>query len=60
MRSSKFQAPNSKEAPSFKFQDDVVSALEVRGGLILTPYWNMELGASLELGIWDLGFKEND
>jgi hypothetical protein len=61
MRNPKLQAPGSKEAPGLKFQGHVTSVLDIRGRpqprLVLTPYWNLELEVSLELGAWSLGFR---
>src|SRR5437588_10210121 len=42
-RSSKLQAPNSKEGPSTKLQER-----------LRTTIWDLKSGASLELGAWDL------
>jgi hypothetical protein len=48
--SSKFQTPNSKEAPNFKFQKSI-SSCEDFGLKVL---WNLVSGDSLELGTWNL------
>jgi hypothetical protein len=44
-----FQIPNPKEFPSAKFQNQTMNPR------LTTPHlWSLRLGASLELGAWDL------
>jgi hypothetical protein len=51
----KFQIPNSKQIPSTKLQQE--QRAPIIGDWIYMPrVWNLELGACLGFGIWDLGF----
>jgi hypothetical protein len=43
--STKLQAPSSREISSIKHQT---------GAYVPRPFWNLELGISLELGAWSL------
>jgi hypothetical protein len=50
VRSTKHQAPISRESPNFKFQKTTCA----REGCGSNFLWNSELGDSLELGTWNL------
>jgi hypothetical protein len=51
-KSSKFQAPSSKEAPSSK----PTCALYAVSSVFL-EVWGLKIGTSLELGVWCLVFR---
>src|SRR5438132_1040903 len=46
LKNSKFQTPSSRETPSSKSQ----------GGGAIRAFWNLNIGASLEFGVWSLEF----
>ncbi len=48
----KFQIPNKLQAPNSKNSRPSCASMELRRAHV----WNLEFGASLELGIWDLEF----
>jgi hypothetical protein len=48
MKSAKFQAPNSKEAPSTKSQKETDELV----GPVNFGAWSLEFLWSLELGVW--------
>ena len=59
LQSSKHQAPNPKEAPSTKLQNERPLMLDKGSAVAGRPsgpgrLWDLKLGASLELGVWSL------
>jgi hypothetical protein len=58
--SGSYQAPNTKETPSTKLQNDRPLLLDKGSAAVAgrpscrEPLWELKLGASLELGAWSL------